>query len=298
MRTVRMLWIPQAVILWAVLLLLLASLSPGAAIPAVSNNVHSLVAPASQPKKPAPVLQSYSAFRHATVVQGVLVPSPIDAPPSQKTPPGAIDCRKVRCIALSFDDGPRNSSTAKILTILETKKATATFFVIGKEIAGRETLIQRMAADNFEIGNHSWSHGDMAKMKPSQIEAELARTQEEILAAGGPLPALFRPPYGSVDAKLVGRAGLQIALWDEDPEDWRQTNPKALTRKILHDARPGGIIDLHDIHDVTVKALPTVIDKLRAKHYNFVTVSQLLHSKPRPGNAPFYGYGDMHNLPE
>ena len=291
-RTLRALWVPQVAILCVVLLLFGAAINPNASIPAVGNEVHTFVSPASHPATPPPVLQAFDTSRHADMVHGILVPVPQFAPTSQKAPKG-LDCQEVHCIALSFDDGPREKTTAKILNILEAKRAAATFFVIGKRIKGNETLIQRMAADGFEIGNHSWSHGDMAKMKPSQIKSELAKTQQAVVAAGGPLPALFRPPYGSIDEKLVQGAGLQTALWNEDPEDWQQTKTAVLSKKILHDAKPGGVVDLHDIHDITVKVLPKVIDELHRKHYHLVTVSQLLHSRERSSHAPFYGYADM-----
>jgi peptidoglycan/xylan/chitin deacetylase (PgdA/CDA1 family) len=177
-----------------------------------------------------------------------------------------------------------------VLSILEQKGVTASFFLIGKNIAGNELLVQRMAAGGFEIGNHTWDHKDMRTMKPKQLAAEIRSTQEEIMRAGAPRPTLFRPPYGATSSKVVSKAGLQIALWNEDPEDWQATNPKALAKAIVANAKPGGIIDLHDIHQVTVDALPKVIDGLRAKEYQFVTVSQLLHSRDRPGHDPFYGY--------
>ncbi len=200
------------------------------------------------------------------------------------------DCTNRPCIALSFDDGPSPTTTAEILTTLEQKHVAATFFLVGKNIAGNETLVQRMAADGFEVGNHSWDHPDMTGLTSDQLRDELLSTQAAIVNAGAPLPTLFRPPYGAVNDQVLADAGLQTALWNIDPEDWRATDPAALAQAIVATAKPGGIIDLHDIHQVTADALPAVIDQLTARGYIFVTVSQLLHSRDRPGHDPFYGY--------
>jgi peptidoglycan/xylan/chitin deacetylase (PgdA/CDA1 family) len=173
---------------------------------------------------------------------------------------------------------------------LEQKHATASFFLVGSKIGGNQTLVQRMAADSFEVGNHSWDHPNMTGLTPAQVRDELLSTQTVIVNAGAPLPTLFRPPYGAVSEQVLADAGLQAALWNIDPDDWRATDPAALAQAIVATAKPGGIIDLHDIHQVTADALPTVIDQLAAQGYKFVTVSELLHSRERPGHDPFYGY--------
>lgn len=201
-----------------------------------------------------------------------------------------IDCDMAPCIVLSFDDGPNVVTTPKMLDILEQAHVTASFFVVGKNIAGNEALLQRMAKDGMEIGNHTWSHMDLTKLTPAQIRDELIKTQLAVQAAGAPLPTLFRPPYGAVDDVVVGSAGLQTALWNEDPKDWKVANSATLQQIILASAKPGGVIDLHDIHQVTVDAMASTILSLKGSGYQFVTVSQLQNSKARPGNAPFYGY--------
>jgi peptidoglycan/xylan/chitin deacetylase (PgdA/CDA1 family) len=151
-------------------------------------------------------------------------------------------------------------------------------------------LVMRMAADGFEIGNHTWTHTDLTRLTPEQIRGELLATQTAILLAGAPQPELFRPPYGAVNQQIADEVGLQIALWNNDPEDWLATDPAKLTEKILQSVHPGSIVDLHDTHQITADVLGPVIDQLAARNYQFVTVSQLLHSRDRPDTAPFYGY--------
>jgi len=220
----------------------------------------------------------------------------VQAKPVEFTGP-RTDCTSQPCIALTFDDGPSAVTTAEVLTTLEQKHVAASFFLVGKNIDGNQTLVQRMAADGFEVGNHSWDHPDMTSLTPDQVRDELLSTQAAIVNAGAPLPTLFRPPYGAVNEQVLSDAGLQTALWNIDPDDWRATDPVILAQQIVTTAKPGGVIDLHDIHQVTADALPSVIDQLAAKGYKFVTVSQLLHSRDRPGHDPFYGYAATPAIP-
>jgi peptidoglycan/xylan/chitin deacetylase (PgdA/CDA1 family) len=202
----------------------------------------------------------------------------------------AVDCMHRSCIALSFDDGPNSATTPAILDVLEQRHVAASFFLVGSHISGNEGIVRRMAASGYEIGNHTWDHRDMTKLTPEQVRQELLQTQTAIAATGAPLPTLYRPPYGSVDPNIVKEAGLQMALWNEDPRDWQATDPVLLAQTIVDNARSGGVVDLHDIHQVTVDALPTVLDQLQAKGFTFVTVSDLMRSRPRTAGEPFYGF--------
>jgi peptidoglycan/xylan/chitin deacetylase (PgdA/CDA1 family) len=291
-------WLSElAVLVVTVTLLIASSVQPGTAVtiaagtPAprmispirISKTLHvAAVAPAVRIHATKPAL---SEHRLASGVHAPSVPAVPSLPPT-------TDCNSQSCIALSFDDGPSAAVTPQILTALEQRHIAATFFLIGKNIDGNQTLLQRMAADGFEVGNHSWSHPNMTGLTPDQIKTELLSTQAAIVNAGAPLPTLFRPPYGAVNDQLLADAGLQAALWNIDPDDWQSTDPISLAQAIIATAKPGGIVDLHDIHQVTADALPAVLDQLTLKGYKFVTVSQLLHSRDRPGNAPFYGYAD------
>jgi peptidoglycan/xylan/chitin deacetylase (PgdA/CDA1 family) len=280
------------VLLLTVTLLVGTSVRPSAALGAVVEQPDIRLIPTPQTVKPLKIAtvepatqlhpeQPPEPNRH---LQPGIQPKPVElaAPPT--------DCTSQPCIALSFDDGPNPATTPEVLTTLELKHVAATFFLVGRNIAGNETLVQRMAADGFEVGNHSWDHPNMIGLTPEQISTELLSTQAAIVNAGAPLPTLFRPPYGAVNDKVLADAGLQAALWNIDPDDWKATDPALLAQQIVATAKPGGIIDLHDIHQVTADALPAVVDQLAAQGYKFVTVSQLLHSRDRPGHDPFYGY--------
>jgi peptidoglycan/xylan/chitin deacetylase (PgdA/CDA1 family) len=200
------------------------------------------------------------------------------------------NCHLANCIALTFDDGPNPETTAKILNVLRVQQVPATFFVVGKRIHGNEALLQRMQREGHEIGNHSWSHSDFAKLTPEQTRSEIDRTQAAIESAGVPAPRLFRPPYGSMSPAVKQELPLRIALWNEDPRDWAAKDAPSVKAALLASARPGGVIDAHDIYHVTADALDSTITELKARGYSFVTMSQMMAGEdPGPGQE-FYGF--------
>jgi peptidoglycan/xylan/chitin deacetylase (PgdA/CDA1 family) len=197
----------------------------------------------------------------------------------QQTP----DCQKVKCIALSFDDGPSAKTTPKILATLEKNHVHATFFLIGVNIDGNGKLVRRMYYDGDEIGNHTWSHPDLTTLKSKQIKSQIARTQNALEDELVPAPTLLRPPYGKVNKKVQKHSDLTIMLWNEDPQDWKDKPPKKVADDVISHAKPGAVVDMHGIHERTVKALPKIVKTLKKHHYHFVTVSHLLnldHAKP------------------
>jgi peptidoglycan/xylan/chitin deacetylase (PgdA/CDA1 family) len=200
-----------------------------------------------------------------------------------------VDCKVKRCLALTFDDGPNPYTTPQVLSILEKEHVHASFFVVGSRIAGSQALLRRMYKDGDEIGDHSWTHPDFTTLTAKQIRQQIAFTQKAIAAAGVPVPTLFRPPYGAVDKKVIANVPLTIMFWNEDPRDWAADSPQQVEKAVEASARPGGIVDMHDIYHVTADSLEPIIRKLKKEHYQFVTVSQMLGLKPGQ-KGEFYGY--------
>jgi peptidoglycan/xylan/chitin deacetylase (PgdA/CDA1 family) len=290
-RTLRILVLPQALVVGVVALLVFAAAHPQTALQSVAvARAQVLIRPVHDNfRLRISVVPGFSRVEAAPshAPTGAPIPS---LPPAVMGANTAVDCVQHACIALSFDDGPNELTTPKILDILEQRHVAASFFLVGMHVGGNEDLIRRMDAAGFEIGNHTWDHHDMTKLTSDQVRQELLQTQTAITATGAPVPTLFRPPYGAIDPSVVKDAGLQTALWNEDPRDWQATDPALLAQNIVDNARPGGVVDLHDIHQVTVDALPSVIDQLRQRGYTFVSVSDLMHSRERPAGEPFYGY--------
>src|SRR5213594_762563 len=202
-------------------------------------------------------------------------------------------------IAMTFDDGPSATLTPKLLDLLAAHHIKATFFVIGENVAEHPDIIARAAREGHEIGNHSWSHPNFAKMSQENVRSQLWRTDDAIKSATGTRPTLLRPPYGSITERekrwIHDEFGYQIVLWDVDPYDWKRPGPAVVRNRILQETRPGSIVLSHDIHPGTIEAMPSTFDALQAKGFKFVTVSELIRAavvepsptSPQPGeNAP------------
>ena len=204
-----------------------------------------------------------------------------------------------RTVALTFDDGP-GESTPEVLRVLEAERVPATFFLIGREVAGREALVRRMLADGNALGDHSWDHADLADAGPHG-ERELTETNAAIVRASGYQPCLFRAPFGATSPALIAEAGALGMLtvgWDVDPRDWARPGADAIFKRIVSAVHPGAIVLMHDgggPREETAAALPRVIARLRAERYDFATVPQLLglpvistpaaHTRRRPPPA-------------
>src|SRR5207245_6087110 len=193
-------------------------------------------------------------------------------------------------IALTFDDGPSATLTPKLLDLRAAHHIKATFFVIGENVAEHPEIVERAAHEGHEIGNHSWSHPNFAKMSDEGVRRELRRTEDAIKNAIGPRPTLLGPPYGSLTARqkrwIHDEFGYQIILWDVDPLDWKRPGPAVVCNRILKETRAGSIVLSHDIHPGTIEAMPSTFDQLEAKGFKFVTVSELIRmallETPRP----------------
>lgn len=190
-----------------------------------------------------------------------------------------VDCAAVACLALTFDDGPRSQLTPRILDILDSHKASATFFVTGTHVSGNEALLRRMHASGHEIGNHTWGHAKLTEMAPQEIQDDIARTQQAIAATGVPAPSIFRPPYGLFNPVVRTHVPMSVVFWNVDPRDWEAKSPQQITDFVTANAKPGAVVLLHDIHQVTADALEPMLVALK-QQYHFVTVSQLLDIPP------------------
>ncbi|HSX34871.1 MAG TPA: polysaccharide deacetylase family protein [Candidatus Saccharimonadales bacterium] len=190
-----------------------------------------------------------------------------------------VDCSRQACLALTFDDGPDGHVTPQVLDILRRHNVRATFYIVGSRVAGNEAILRQMYKDGHEIGNHSWSHTDFTTLNAMQIQQQIASTQAAIAGAGVPPPTTFRPPYGAVNAVVRANVPLTIVRWNIDPEDWSTTNAKDIITKVESTAKPGSVVDMHDIHQQTADALDQLLNDLTQK-YQLVTASELFNLPP------------------
>ncbi|MEH3129970.1 MAG: polysaccharide deacetylase family protein [Mycolicibacterium neoaurum] len=206
-----------------------------------------------------------------------------------------VDCAVVRCVALTFDDGPA-APTDRLLDVLTANGAAATFFLIGDKVAADPAAAARITAAGMEIGNHTWSHPDLTTIPTDQIAGQLGRATDAIVAATGQRPTLMRPGFGKVDDRVLAAAGAQglaVVNWDVVPYDWIHDRDIAASRELLmRQVQPGSVVLLHDIFDSTVDLVEQFLPVLRANGYHVVTVGELLG--PR---APGSLYGGVDNGP-
>jgi len=206
-------------------------------------------------------------------------PTPVPTPPEPKITVSSVPVDGPY-IALTFDDGPSEKLTPRLLDLLAQHHIHATFFVIGENVAQHPEIVKRAASEGHEIGNHSWSHPNLAKISDENVRSQIKRTEEAISGAIGARPVLLRPPYGSLTARqkhfIHDELGYEIVLWDVDPYDWKRPGPTVVTNRIVKETRPGSIVLSHDIHPGTIEAMPATLSELEAKGFKFVTVSELL----------------------
>ncbi len=217
-------------------------------------------------------------------------PAPEVATPAQPAS-GAVDCRKAKCIALTFDDGPVRQ-TAAVLDALKAHRARATFFVLGSQAGQHPALLRRMLAEGHAIGNHSWSHPQFFRMSTNAIVKQIGATNAVVRTATGTAPVMMRPPFGEQDARIrkaIRRFGDAVVLWNVDTEDWKYRNTKRVAGYVVKHAKRNAIVLLHDIRPTTRAAVPTIVAKLQAKGYTLVTVPELLHGKLTSGRVYTHG---------
>lgn len=199
---------------------------------------------------------------------------------------GAAIPAEEKFIALTFDDGPRRGTTEKLLDGLLERGASATFFVVGEELAGNEDLLLRMAQEGHQVGNHTWSHIHLTEVSTQRALEELGRTDQALREILGEGSYWIRPPYGMVSEELEKEIAVPLVKWSVDPRDWESRDTGKVVQAVKAAAGPNAVILLHDIYPTSVDAALKLVDALQAEGYYFVTVEELLlinGVKPQPG---------------
>ncbi|MFB7876634.1 polysaccharide deacetylase family protein [Nocardia sp. NPDC056064] len=184
-----------------------------------------------------------------------------------------------KLVALTFDDGP-TARTPEILRTLADLQVSATFYLVGGDLAAHPEYGAAIAAAGHEIGNHSYSHRRMIFVSEDTVRAEIENTDAEIRRTGFQGPITFRPPYGkklwTLPHYLADHDRTSVT-WDVEPDSAGAASREAVVADTLANTRPGSIILLHVMHGTTgVDALADIVTGLRAQGYRFTTVSGLL----------------------
>lgn len=189
-----------------------------------------------------------------------------------------VDCRQVKCIALTYDDGP-SAHTAALLDTMARYHAHATFFLIGRSATAEPALVRREQKMSMEIGNHTTDHPGLDTLGEAAVRYQLSDTQHRIEAITHTRPTLMRPPYGAwsrTSNKICRSLGLSVITWDTSPADWENHQASRIAQIVLSQAKPNQIVLMHDTHPWTVAAAPTIMKELSKRGYHMVTVGTLL----------------------
>lgn len=192
-------------------------------------------------------------------------------------------------VALTFDDGPKASTTSALLDGLSQRGVHATFFVVGENVEGNELLLQRMEGEGHQVGLHTYHHKLLTALNAADFYAEVDSLRATLTALLGREQFMLRPPYGIMDEATQARASSPLILWSVDPEDWSDRNTERQVSVILDNVKDGDIILLHDIYPASVDTALQVVDALLARGYRFVTVEELFAVRGRtPENGKVY----------
>jgi peptidoglycan-N-acetylglucosamine deacetylase len=176
-------------------------------------------------------------------------------------------------IALTFDDGPSEQYTSRVLDILARYDATATFFVTGSCGDASRDLVRAIAAAGHTVGNHTWGHASLVGLTEEEF-AEQVDHAGDMLAELTERPVRFvRPPYGDFDDECLRRLrarGLTAVRWSVDPNDWRRPPAHELATRVLDALHPGAVILLHDggrEREQMLAALPLILEGAADRGY-------------------------------
>lgn len=182
-----------------------------------------------------------------------------------------------RGYALTFDDGPHAQGTAAVLDVLAAAGVSATFFLVGEQLRRNPTLGAEILAAGHAIGLHCDRHRNLLRLAPWQVRADIDRAQASIEDLTGCSPALYRPPYGVLNAsalRLARSRGWRTLLWSEWGRDWEaRATPDSIAARVTRGAGEGSVLLLHDADDYsalgswrrTVAALPAVLETLAGR---------------------------------
>jgi peptidoglycan/xylan/chitin deacetylase (PgdA/CDA1 family) len=217
-------------------------------------------------------------------------------PSSQIFGPSLVRSQHPQAVALTFDDGP-SESTPAVLDALAEAGAAATFFQIGSNAKRLPELARRVAREGHEIASHTETHPRFYLCSPARIAREIEQGQRSLESVHGVAPHLFRPPYGARWFGMypaVDRLGLRVVMWSVSSRDWERPAPSRRTsppdspsswiqEQVIDHTRPGDVVLMHDgdtttsgdRRQETARAVRAILAAFSARGLRAVTVSQL-----------------------
>ncbi len=182
-------------------------------------------------------------------------------------------------VALTFDDGPNPEYTRRVLEVLKTNDAHATFFVVGTNAEQYQSVLREIVASGNEIGNHTYSHANLTEIDLADVEMEIDKVNRAVKKATGQKTNVIRPPYGAYNDVVLDKLEQPVVLWDLDTEDWDSRDANTIVENILAEVEDGDIILMHDIYDSTAQAVELLLPRLKEMGYEVVSVTEMAKCK-------------------
>lgn len=207
-----------------------------------------------------------------TACAGAQLPETHDAAAADS----AAEVEDVKYVALTFDDGPSPRCTPRLLDGLKERNVHATFFVVGCQVVKDPDIVERMAAEGHQVGNHSYDHKELDKLSAWEAAEDMRKNDallQELLGEGD---YWVRPPYGLLSEEERQALTVPVIGWSVDTEDWKSKDAGKILDIIYRDTEDGDIILLHDRYLNSVSAALQAVDHLQQQGYQFVTVAELL----------------------
>ncbi len=180
-------------------------------------------------------------------------------------------------IAFTYDDGP-SDNTLELLNILEENNSSATFFVVGNNIKGKEDVIKKIYNSNSEVGSHGYTHMNFNTLNSKELNNEINSTNILFNSITNDKITLIRPPYGDYNDDLFN-LNYKIILWNIDSKDWLLKDEDKIYNNVIKNACDGCIVLMHDRFPESIKATKKLIPELNNLGYNVVSISKLMEIK-------------------
>lgn len=194
-----------------------------------------------------------------------------------------------RLLALTYDDGPNDPYTWRMMEVLERQGVKATFFLLGRFVQQKPEIARALIAAGHAIGSHTWDHPNLIFASAAKLRSQLEQTRRAILDATGVEPTIFRPPFGGRrpgSLRVARELGLQPVMWNVSCYDWNAKSTGEIVTRAERQICGGNVILLHDgeYHRIgvdrsrSVEATDRILSRYKAEGYEFVTIPQMMKS--------------------
>ena len=195
--------------------------------------------------------------------------------------------RPSRQLALTYDDGPNDPHTLRLLEILARHNVHATFFLIGRYVQQRQDIVRELVQAGHVVGNHTFSHPLLTFKSPNELRTQLGNCDRALTDAVGQHSNLFRPPFGGrrpAVLRIARQMNLEPIMWNVTGYDWNAPTVEYIEQKVTRGIRGGDIILLHDgghhafgaDRSATVTATDRLISRYKSEGYEFVTIPKMM----------------------